>query len=355
MKTTVLILCGGRSEEHEISLISAKGILLALDRTRFTPILVGISRTGIWYFENEENYFEGLFRADAIRLNQSAPTIQLLPYCVDGQGILCGDFGRKTFDVVFPILHGPFGEDGTIQGFFDIIGVPYVGSGCGSSSICMDKELTKILIKAHQIPTPRFSVVTNVQSIPRALIESFGYPLFIKPARLGSSVGIDKAATWPEVEEAVRVALRYDTKVLIEKGIQGREIECGVLGHTATAQASLPGEIIPSSKVGWYSYEAKYLMDDGAQTRTPAQLDSTWTKRVQTMAIKVFQVLECEGMARVDLFLNESSGELFLNEVNTIPGFTPISMYPKMWEATGIPYSSLITRLIDLALTKKRP
>ncbi|MBI1861502.1 MAG: D-alanine--D-alanine ligase [Deltaproteobacteria bacterium] len=353
MRKHVLILCGGRSEEHEISLISAKGILSALDRTRFEPVLVGLSRQGVWYLENEETYFEGPFRADRIKLNEKAPTVNLSPYSVGGQGLLTGEFGRVVFDVVFPILHGPFGEDGTIQGLFDIMAVPYVGSGCQSSAVCMDKELTKVLTQAHNIPGADFVMLSKETSLNRSALTHLGFPVFVKPARLGSSVGISKANTWPEVEAAVKVALQYDTKCLIEKGVKGREIECGVLGHTFQAKASLPGEIIPAPSVGWYSYEAKYLMNDGAKTRTPAHLDEGTVKRIQDLALKAFATLECEGMARVDMFLEDGTGKLYLNEVNTIPGFTPISMYPKMWEATGISYAQLITTLIELALSKK--
>ena len=352
MKKRVLILCGGRSDEHEISLISAQGILEALDRSLFTPTLVGISRKGVWYLEQEKNYFEGGFKADSIRLNTHAPTLQILPYSTDGSGTLVGEFGKFQFDVVFPILHGPFGEDGTIQGLFDIMGVPYVGSGCQSSAVCMDKELTKVLTRSHQIPGTDFVTVTDAKLAVSA--QTLGFPVFVKPARLGSSVGISKVTRQEDLSPAIAKALKFDSKCLIEKAVEGREIECAVLGHTHSAIASVPGEIIPSPKVGWYSYEAKYLSDDGAITKVPADLGAGWVKKIQAFAIRVFEVLECEGMARVDLFFNEKKGEIILNEVNTIPGFTPISMYPKMWMASGISYPELISRLIDLALEKKR-
>ncbi len=353
MKTSVLILCGGRSDEHEISLISARGILDALDRSRYLPVLVGISREGVWHLETESSYFTGDFRADSIKLNLSAPKVALIPYRIGGKGTLTGEFGSITFDVVFPILHGPFGEDGTIQGLFDIVGIPYVGSGCQSSAVCMDKELTKVLAKTHHIPIADFTVVHGARESRSDRVGALGFPLFVKPARLGSSIGISKVRSAPELEKAVIAALKWGPKCLIEKAVSGREIECAVLGHTRSPIASLPAEIIPSPSIGWYSYEAKYLMKDGAETHLPARLSESWTKRVQEMAIKVFQALECEGMARVDFFLDEAIGNLILNEVNTIPGFTPISMYPKMWAASGVSYPALITRLLDLAVTQK--
>lgn len=352
MKTHVLILCGGRSQEHEISLISAHSILQALDRTRFHPIVVGIAKNGVWYLENEAAFYEGNVRADSIRLNTQAPAVQIAPYTLGGRGVVCGDFGQIRFDVVFPILHGPFGEDGTLQGLLEMVGVPYVGSGCGSSYICMDKEITKLLARTHQIPTADFVTVRDVSQIGRAA--HLGFPVFVKPSRLGSSVGISKAADSTQLKSAVTQALKHDTKCLIEQMIHGRELECAVLGHTEAPQASLPAEIIAKPSIGWYSYEAKYLLEDGAQTIVPARLGAAWVACVQELAVRSYQIFECEGMARVDLFLDETRQQLYLNEINTVPGFTSISLYPKMWVASAIPYRELVTRLIDLALDKRR-
>jgi len=355
MKKTCLIFCGGRSEEHEISLISAKCVLDALDRTRFTPVVVGISREGVWHLEEEHNFYTGALRADQIKLNTQAPTPSLWPCLTrDKRGKLeC--MGRTIeFDVVFPILHGPHGEDGTIQGLCEVLGVPYVGSDPGGSWICMDKALAKQLCVAQGIRVADFEVLNNRKELDAKAgqIGRLGFPLFVKPARLGSSVGITKVKQQKDLNAAVDTAFRFDTKVVIEKGIDGREIECAVLGLNQSARASLPGEIIPSPQAEWYTYEAKYLSDNGAQIVVPANLDNLTSTRIQEFAVRVFRALECDGMARVDLFLERKTGEIFLNEANTIPGFTPISMYPKMWQASGLSYPDLISELIDLAFRR---
>ncbi len=352
----VLILCGGRSDEHEISLISAKCVLDALDRTRYQPILVGVSKKGVWHLEHEDSFFTGEFRADKIKLNESAPRVTLAPYLSpSGRGRLEKGGEGVEFDVVFPLIHGQFGEDGTLQGLFDIVGVPYVGAGCGSSWICMDKALAKTLLRHAGIPVADWVMVNSVSQVaPRkAEIEKLGFPCFVKPSRQGSSVGVSKVASWAELEPAVASALKYDDKCLIERGIVGREIECAVLGLSKKPEASLPGEIVVSKKIGWYSYEAKYLLPDGAETLAPAPLDAATTLAVQELSKRVFTTLECDGMARVDLFLEEATGKLYLNEVNTIPGFTPISMYPKMWQVSGLSYAGLINRLLELARERK--
>lgn len=349
---TLLILCGGRSEEHEISLISAKGILDALDRKLYQPLLVGISKKGVWHLLNEENFFEGEFRADKIKLNEKAPAITLAPFTNEKrQGTLLCSGKTHLFDVVFPILHGRFGEDGTLQGMLDMMNVPYVGSNCGSSGLCMDKILTKTLCLKAGIPTAKFTWVESVEDLSKVAsdLNELKYPLFVKPPRQGSSIGVSKVNTPQDLKAAVETALKYDTKCLIEEGIRGREIECAVLGHPKQAKVATPGEIIPSKKVGWYSFEAKYLLADGAETKVPTDLDVQTTERIKNFALKAFNCLECSGMARVDLFLEESTQNIYLNEINTIPGFTPISMYPKMWQASGLSYSALVSELIYLA------
>ncbi len=355
MAKDILFLCGGRSDEHEISLISAKCALDALDRTLFRPIVVGISRKGVWHLCNEKNFFLGEFRADKIKLNEDAPEVSIAPYSgTDGKGRLFSGGKTITFDAVFPILHGQFGEDGTLQGMLDLVSVPYVGSNCGASWICMDKVLTKNICVNAGIAVCDYVWLSAAEELPgkMAAIEKLGYPLFVKPSRQGSSVGVSKVSNKAELQKAVDFGFKYDTKVLVEKGIDGREIECAVLGLNKTATVALPGEIVPSPKVGWYSYEAKYLMSDGADALTPAPLDPAKTKEVQEFALKVFRLLECDGLARVDLFLEKKTGKIYLNEVNTLPGFTPISMYPKMWQTSGLSYQALVTKLIELAFQR---
>jgi D-alanine-D-alanine ligase len=354
---TVLILCGGKSDEHEISLISAKCVLDALDRKQYKPLVVGISRKGQWHFEDEKDFFTGEFRADKIALNEKAPKTTIAPYLVNGQGQLLYDGKTASFDVVFPVLHGQFGEDGTLQGLLDIIGVPYVGSNCGSSWICMDKLLTKSLCQREDIPVAPFVYASHPDDVDskRREIEKLGLPLFVKPNRQGSSVGVSKVKTLSELRTAVAEALKFDSKCLIEQGINGREIETAVLGLNQAPKVALPGEIIPSSNIGWYSYEAKYLLSDGAETVVPANLDDRTVKRVQEFALRVFTVLECDGLARIDLFLEKGTDKIYLNEANTIPGFTPISMYPKMWQASGMTYPALINELLALAFRRLAP
>ncbi|MFM8313808.1 MAG: D-alanine--D-alanine ligase family protein, partial [Deltaproteobacteria bacterium] len=299
---TVLILCGGRSDEHEISLISAKGILDALDRKKYSPLLVGISKKGVWHLLEEHSFYLGEFRADKIKLNENFPSVTLAPFSNEKrQGSLLCHGKTHTFDVVFPILHGRFGEDGTLQGMLDMIGVPSVGSHCGSSWLCMDKILTKTLCLKAGIPTAKFTWVSRLEDLSTVQNElnSLKYPLFVKPPRQGSSVGVSKVTSPQDLTSAVETALKYDTKCLIEEGIQGREIECAVLGNHGSAKVAAPGEIIPSKKIGWYSFEAKYLLADGAETKVPTDLDPQTTEAVKNFALKAFDCLECDGMARV--------------------------------------------------------
>nr|AIA17162.1 Acyl-CoA dehydrogenase, C-terminal domain protein [uncultured bacterium] len=347
---TLLILCGGRSDEHEISLISAHCVLEALDRSLFTPVVVGISKKGTWHLLDEKSFYTGGLRADTIKLNETGPTVMLAPFSKNGRGKLEANGKAVEFDAVFPILHGPFGEDGTLQGMLDMIGVPYVGANCGASWNCMDKVITKTICKENQIRTADFVALDSIEDFApkKSKILALGTPMFVKPARLGSSVGVSKVSDPSQLEAAVRTAFKYDGKILIERGVKGREIECAVLGLRQNAKASLPGEIVVSPKIGWYSYEAKYLLKDGAETLAPAPLPEKTTKAVQEFVLKTFRAMECDGMARIDLFLEEKTDALYLNELNTIPGFTPISMYPKMWEATGVAYPKLITELVRL-------
>jgi len=303
------ILYGGKSAEHEISLLSAKNIYDAIDRTKFEPVLVKIEKSGKW---------------------QMTDVFQ--------------------FDVIFPMLHGPYGEDGTIQGFLKLADIPFVGPGVLGSAVGMDKDIMKRLFRDAGIPIGKFLTVKSHEK-PMSFAETeaaLGSPFFIKPVNMGSSVGISKVRNEAEYIAAVKEAFQYDTKIIIEEFIPGREIECAVLGNEEPA-ASLPGEIIPSHD--FYSYDAKYLDEKGASLQIPAKLDDGTIKRIQELAVKVFQVLCCEGLSRVDFFL-KANGEIIVNEINTMPGFTKISMYPKMWEICGVSYTELITRLIELAISR---
>lgn len=356
MIQTVLILCGGKSPEHEISLISAKCILEALDRKKFTPLLVGISKKGQWFLEEEDSFFQGELKADSIQLNENRPEVSVSPYLSDsGRGQLFCEGQKLFFDVAFPILHGPFGEDGTIQGLFDLIGVPYVGSQCSSSAICMDKVLTKQVASLAGIAVVESVVLRSLSDLAKYSdeITRLGFPLFIKPARMGSSVGVSKVKQASELHPAVKKAMEIDSKVLIEKGVGGREIECAVLGTGTEAQVAIPGEVVPHPEVGWYSYDAKYLMAEGAKVVIPAPLSSDKLSELKECALKVFRALECSGLARIDFFVDHQTQKIFLNEVNTMPGFTPISMYPKMWQASGKSYGDLLTEVISFARMKK--
>jgi D-alanine-D-alanine ligase len=356
-KTVVGILFGGKSAEHEISLLSAKNIYEALDREKFEPVLIGIDKNGRWLLSGDAEKF--LLCPDnpaLISLNPAGKAVALQP---ETGGILAGsetakDAG-KTFssiqvDVVFPVLHGPFGEDGTIQGFLKLADIPFVGAGVLGSAAGMDKDVMKRLMRDAGIPIGKFLVIkSHEKSLSFADVEkALGVPFFLKPANMGSSIGIHKVCDEKEYSAALADAFLYDTKVIIEEFIPGREIECAVLGNDNPI-ASIPGEIIPSHE--FYSYDAKYLDEDGAALEIPAKLDENTVKRIQELSIKVFQALCCEGLSRVDFFLKEN-GELVVNEINSMPGFTKISMYPKMMEASGISYTELITRLIELALER---
>ncbi|MBI4599301.1 D-alanine--D-alanine ligase [Candidatus Uhrbacteria bacterium] len=348
-KMWVGIIFGGGSAEHEISLLSALNIINALDREKYEPVLIGIDTKGEWF----------LLERDAI-LNEDDPKRIALD-TTRGRRIVFapGSNGIVTFcdtceqepliDVAFPILHGPFGEDGTVQGLLKLAGIPFVGAGVLGSSVGMDKDVMKRLLRDANIPIGKF-VTVREDAIPsfEEIALQLGSPLFVKPANLGSSIGIGKGNDNESFQRAVKDALQYDSKILIEEYVKGREIECAVLDGDPPL-ASIPGEIIPSHE--FYSYEAKYLDEHGATTVTCADLPVDVVIRVQELAVRVFQTLCCEGFARVDFFVKEN-GDIVVNEINTIPGFTQISMYPKMMEATGISCPELIDRLIQLAIKR---
>ena len=351
-KIRVGILFGGRSAEHEVSLQSAKNIIDAIDTNKYELVLIGIDKQGQWHLDEESRFLLPATESELPELAITGENLGLVPGQQNNQ--LVASSGEKrlgSLDVVFPVLHGPFGEDGTVQGLLKLANIAYVGAGVLGSAIGMDKDVMKRLLRDAGIPVARFVAANKYSSKPidfDAARDQLGLPLFVKPANLGSSVGIHKVTDRDEFQRAVRDALNYDDKVLIEECINGREIECSVLGNDNPI-ASVPGEILPRHES--YSYEAKYLDENGAVLEIPARLSPETSERVRQLAINTFTVLCCEGMARVDFFLRNGQ-EVIVNEINTIPGFTRISMYPKLWEATGISYSELIDRLIQLAIER---
>lgn len=351
-KLRVGIVFGGKSSEHEVSLQSAKNILDAIDKTRFEPVLLGIDKQGEWHLNDASDFLINAQDPALIALNRAGESVALVPGETQQQIIArqSGD-ALAQIDVIFPIVHGSLGEDGSLQGLLRMAGLPFVGSGVLGSAVSMDKDITKRLLRDAGLQVAPWISLTQAQRAQiqaSDVIAQLGLPLFIKPANQGSSVGVSKVENAEAFENALDVAFAFDRKVLIEKGIRGREIECAVLGNDEP-QASPCGEIVVHD--AFYSYETKYISETGAQTQVPAAIDDATSEAVRAIALKAFQVLECSGMARVDVFLTDA-GEIIINEVNTLPGFTNISMYPKLWQAAGLGYRDLITRLIELALDR---
>jgi len=351
-KKTVAIICGGRSQEHEVSLQSAYYVFKNLDRKRYRVVLLGVDKKGHWHFASRYN--DLVIRKEPLgEMRKGLAEVVLIK---EREKVGVFDISKrriaKRIDIFFPLIHGTFGEDGCLQGYLELLGLPYVGAGVLGSALGMDKEYTKRLLQAEGIAVAPFAVLRyksgENQNKVRMMIKKYGFPLFVKPVSLGSSVGVSKVFSEKELKKAITLAFRYDKRIIIEKYIPGREIECSVLGNE-NPQASLPGEIIPHHS--FYSYEAKYLDPQGADLLAPAPLSSFLTKKVQRLSKKVFQVLGLRGMARVDYFL-QRGGRLVVNEVNTIPGFTKISMYPRLWEVSGLSYPKLLTKLIQLAQEK---
>jgi D-alanine-D-alanine ligase len=347
----VALLFGGRSAEHEVSVISAGNVFRALDPARYDTVPIGITRSGVWLLSSLN---DGAFPA---AVPKSGPRVALVPGGA-GQLVILSETEAapnlsRSVDVVFPVLHGPFGEDGTVQGAAEIAGVPYVGSGVLGSAAAMDKDVAKRLMRDSGLPIARFlSFAQGDAPSFDGVAAELGRPVFVKPARLGSSVGISKAGTREEFAKAIAEAFRHDRKILIEEYIRGREIECGVLeDEDGSLTASPPGEIVPSNRHGFYTYEAKYLDEEGAAIKVPADLTPEVSNKVRKLSIEAFRALSCEGLARIDFFLRED-GNLVINEVNTLPGFTNISMYPKVMEALGVSYAELVDRLIRHALAR---
>lgn len=350
---TVGLLFGGRSAEHEVSLLSAANVEAALREVGYNIVLIGIDRSGRWFLVDHIHSPEAEACVGSDREPNATPDalpVTFAPGC-GGRLVSLDGSGKNlaTIDVVFPVLHGPFGEDGTVQGLLRLANVAFVGPDVLGSAVAMDKDVAKRLLHHAGIPVVDGLVlskgdVTGFETVR----DTLGLPVFVKPANLGSSVGVSKAGNQAEFDAAVKSAFHYDDKILIEKDAGGREIECAVLTLKA-ATPSLPGEIVPADAHGFYSYDAKYIDGDGAKLLVPADLSDAMIKQVQDLSVSVVRILCCEGMARVDFFLT-ANGDLFVNEVNTIPGFTAISMYPKLWEATGKPPADLVTSLIDHAL-----
>lgn len=352
-RVRIALLFGGQSAEHEVSLMSAKNVAAAINPDKYELVLIGIDKSGKWFFNKDS---ERLINKSALairdlKINQMGPEVYPLPED-HKTALMSVDQNQNlgTIDLVFPLLHGPRGEDGTIQGLLKLANIPFVGSDVLGSAIGMDKDVSKRLLKEAQIPVAPFLVFHSHQKSPsyKEIVNQLGSPFFIKPANMGSSVGVNKITHEDQYLKSIKQAFQYDKKILFETMIKGREIECAVLGNE-TPRASLPGEILPQHE--FYSYEAKYLDENGAILECPAKLSDSLVKKIQELSIKTFQTLCCEGMARVDFFLTPKD-ELIVNEVNTIPGFTKISMFPKMWEVSGLAYGTLIEELIQLALEK---
>jgi len=347
-KLRVGIVFGGRSVEHEVSVASATSILHALDPSRYDVSLLCVDTEGRWR----------LGGPGALPANASRGEEVTLP-AVPGDGTLLSAAARQPvgrLDVIVPIIHGTGGEDGCIQGFLELAGVPYVGSGVLGSALQMDKDVAKRLLRTEGIPVVPWVAVHSRElaagagAAADAAIHELGLPLFVKPASLGSSVGVSKAKSRAELLEGLRQAARYDDKILVERAVNAREIEVGVLGDDAP-EASVVGEIVPKRE--FYDYESKYV-DEDTELRVPAPLDDDVAERARSLALRAFRVLEGSGLARVDFFLDRDTGELFLNELNSLPGFTEVSMYPRLWQASGLPYPALLDRLIELALERHR-
>lgn len=357
-KLRIAVLFGGRSGEHEVSLVSAKSVLSALDIEKYAITQIGITKDGVWL--TGENVLEAMSKEQIEDENLKQVVIipdqyhnRIWEIQMDSSPWMLKSLAEV--DVVFPVLHGTFGEDGTLQGLLELANLAYVGAGVTGSSVGMDKGVFKDVMRANGIPTVesvivlRNEVEENIETVIRKAEEVGPYPLFVKPANLGSSVGISKCNSRADLSEGLLEAAAYDRRVLVERGVNAREIEISVLGND-TPQASIPGEVLPSRE--FYSYESKYV-DGTSGLLIPAPLPPGTADRIRQLALTAYKAIDCAGMARVDFFVEKGTGEIYLNELNTIPGFTSISMYPKLWEASGIPYNKLVDRLVELAIERK--
>jgi D-alanine-D-alanine ligase len=341
----VAILFGGRSAEHEVSILSARNVVAALDPARFEAVPIGIDKGGRWHLQDAKLLLGGPLDPRLARVDEGARTLAVEPVPAGLTGV----------DVVFPVLHGPMGEDGTVQGLLELADVAYVGAGVLGSAVGMDKDVMKRLLREAGLPVTDFRALSRAdfQKDPASVLARAAeveFPLFTKPANLGSSVGIRRVERREDLETALEYAFRFDSKALAEAAVAGREIECAVLGNHDPL-ASVVGEVIVHHRDGFYSYDAKYVDADGAVSEIPARIPPATGEQVRALAVRAFRVLECSGLARVDFFLRPDGG-IVVNEINTLPGFTAISQYPKLWEASGISSRDLVSRLIDLALER---
>ena len=353
-KLNIALIFGGKSGEHEVSLVSTASIYKHIDKDKYNVFTIGITKEGTWmYYEgNEENIKNGNW----VNLANKNVEVNLVPSANKEVGIIFEDGRTEKIDVLFPVLHGPYGEDGTIQGLFEISQIPYVGCGVLASSVGMDKLICKKVFSQVGLPqvnytdTNRWAFNMDSDKELNDIESKLNYPIFVKPANLGSSVGISKATNRQELLSGIEEALKYDSRIVLEQGINAREIEVAVLGNDEV-KASIAGEIKPAKD--FYDYEDKYI--NGASTYDiPANISEENMENIRRMAVEAFKGIDGKGLSRVDFFIDRNSGEIFINEINTLPGFTNISMYPKMWEATGLPYTELIDKLIDLAIDAKK-
>lgn len=352
-KLNIALIFGGISGEHDVSLVSTTSVYKNIDKSKYNVFTIGITKDGRWlYYEGDEENIKNGTWADLANKNVE---INLVPSGNKEVGILFEDGNVEKIDVLFPVLHGPYGEDGTIQGLFEISQIPYVGCGVLASSVGMDKLICKKVFSQIGLPQVNYTYTSkwafNIDSEKELNdIESkLDYPIFIKPANMGSSVGISKATNREELLKGIEEALKYDTRIVLEQGIDAREIEVAVLGNDEV-KASIAGEIKPGKD--FYDYEDKYI-NGVSVCEIPANISEENMENIRKMAVEAFKGIDGKGLSRVDFFIDKNSGEIFINEINTLPGFTSISMYPKMWDATGLPYSQLIDKLIELALDRK--
>ena len=350
----VAVICGGPSAEHEVSLQSARNIVNAIDRERFSVSVIGVAQSGRWHAVDADDFLVNPDDPKRIALKHGDDELAIVPGRERTQLVdIHGQDQLADIDIVFPIIHGTFGEDGTLQGLLHAAGLAFVGAGVMGSAAAMDKDIAKRLLRDAGLsvaPFACFNRATAGQARYEQLVAELGQPLFVKPANLGSSVGVSRASSAAEFDDALALALSFDHKVLVESAIVGREIECAVLGND-TPEASTCGEVIVSDG-GFYSYDTKYVDEDVARVVIPAELDKASIDAIREVAMRSYQALGCAGLARVDVFLT-ADDRVVVNEVNTLPGFTKISMYPKLWQASGLSYPDLITRLIDLALERQ--
>ncbi len=357
----ILVVFGGQSPEHEISRVSARSVLENIDKSRYETVMIGITKEGRWlnYDGPAEKLSDGSWQQLAeeqaaekqlSRLAQTNSAREILK--------LAANTGNGTANaVIFPVLHGCNGEDGTVQGLFELTGLPYVGCGVLASALGMDKGYAKILFGQAGLPQGDYLVLNrkeienNVDEATEVIEEKFTYPCFIKPCNAGSSVGVSKAKDRKSLIAALKLAMRFDRRILIEEFINARELECGVLGND-DPKASVVGEVIACNE--FYDYEAKYSGESTSKVIIPAEISESASNKIREYAVKAFKVLDCSGLARVDFFMDKETDGIFINEINTMPGFTSISMYPKLWEAAGVPYSELIGKLVELALERHR-